>query len=90
MGLVVFRHPSKLLKGRNFERNFEATFVEINLKKKKLLLSWSYSPQKSQVRKYLGAVGKNLDSYSSKYENFILLGDFNVKPAGDERIFEGL
>ena len=55
-----------------------------------MLLSWSYSQQKSQVRKYLGAVGKNLDSYSSKYENFILLGDFNVKPAGDERIFEGL
>ena len=55
-----------------------------------MLLSWSYSPQKPQVRKYLGAVGKNLDSYSSKYENFILLGDFNVKPAGDERIFEGL
>ena len=31
----------------------------------------------------MGAVGKNLDSYSSKYENFILLGDFNVKPTED-------
>ena len=36
MGLVVFRRPSKLLKGRNFEGNFEATFVEINLKKKEI------------------------------------------------------
>ena len=31
----------------------------------------------------MGAVGKNLDSYSSKYENFILLGDFNVEPTED-------
>ena len=28
----------------------------------------------------MGAVGKNLDSYSSKYENFILFGDINVEP----------
>ena len=27
--------------------------------------------------------GKNLDSYSSRYENFILLGDFIVKPTED-------
>ena len=26
---------------------------------------------------------KNLDSYSSRYENFILLGDFIVKPTED-------
>ena len=31
----------------------------------------------------MGAVGKNLDSYSSKYENFILLLDFNVEPTED-------
>ena len=31
----------------------------------------------------MAAVGKNLDSYSSKYENFILLGDFNVEPTED-------
>ena len=29
------------------------------------------------------AVGKNLDSYSSKYENFVLLWDFNVEPTED-------
>ena len=29
------------------------------------------------------AVGKNLDSYSSKYENFILLWNFNVEPTED-------
>ena len=55
-------------------------FVEINLRKKKWLLNCSCNVQKSEIRKYLGAVGKNLDSYSSKYENFILFGDFNAEP----------
>ena len=55
-------------------------FVKINMRKKKWLLSCSYNPKKSEIRKYLRAVGKNLDSYSSKYENFILLGDFNIEP----------
>ena len=55
-------------------------FVEINLRKKKWLLNCSCNGQKSEIRKHLGAVGKNLDSYSSKYENFILFGDINVEP----------
>ena len=58
-------------------------FAEINLRGKKSLLGCSYNPHKSETRKHLGAVGKNLDSYSSKYENFILLGDFNVTPTED-------
>ena len=33
--------PSKLLKGTEFEGNLEAMFVEINLRKKKWLLSCS-------------------------------------------------
>ena len=70
--------PSRLLKVAEFKGNLEAIFVEINLRKKKWLLSCSYNPQKSEIRKHLGAVGKNLDLYSSKYENFILLGDFNA------------
>ena len=71
------------LKGTEFKGNLEAIFVERNLRKKKWLLSCSYNPQKSEIRKHLGAVGKNLDSYSSKNKKFILLGDFNVKPTED-------
>ena len=65
---------------KTFLPNLEAMFLEINLRKSKRLLSCSYNPQKPEIRKHLGTVGKNLDSYSSKYENFILLGGFNVKP----------
>ena len=30
--------------------------------------------------KHLKEIGKNLDNYSSKYDNFILLGDLNSEP----------
>ena len=32
------------------------------------------------MKNHLKAIGKNLDSKSSKYDNFIALGDFNAKP----------
>ena len=37
------------------------------------------NPYESEIRKHLGAVGKNLDSFSSRYENFILVGSFIVE-----------
>ena len=51
-------------------------FVEINIRKKKWLISCSYNPHKSEISKHLKALGMNIDSYSSKYENYILLGRF--------------
>ena len=45
--------PSKLLNGLEFKGNLEAMFVEINLRKKKWLLSCFYNPQKSEIRKHL-------------------------------------
>ena len=80
---VIEDIPSNLLKCTDFKENLEGMFVEINLRKKKWLIICPYNPEKSETRKYLGAVGKNLDSYSSKYEKFILLGDFNVEPTED-------
>ena len=47
----------------------EAMSVEINFRKKKWLPSCTYNPQKSEIRKHLWVVGKNLDSNSSRYEN---------------------
>ena len=72
--------PSKLLK-TNFDENTEAMFVEINIRKKKWLISCSYNPHKSEISKHLKSLGMNIDSYSSKYENYILLGDFNAEPS---------
>ena len=55
-------------------------FIEINLRKKKWLLSVSYNPHKALIGKHLQAVGKNLDLCSGRYENVIIMGDFNAEP----------
>ena len=78
-GIMLFVRediPSKLLSVENFPR--EAFFVEINLMKKKWLLSCSYNPNRESIENYLETLSKSLALYSSSYENLITVGDFNV------------
>ena len=69
--------PSTLL---NFDMSIESFYIEINIRKKKWLLVGTYNPNKSLISNHLKEIGKNLDNYSSKYDNFILLGDLNSEP----------
>ena len=46
-----------------------------------MLLCCSYNPNFSQISFHLNELGKNLDTLTSKYDNTILLGDFNTEPA---------
>lgn len=57
------------------QMRIEGFFVELNLSRKKLHLSCSYN------LKYLNEIGKDLDILTSKYDNIILMGDFNAEPA---------
>ena len=57
----------------------ECSFVEINLRKKKWLLCCSYNPHRNNIKPHLEILSRNLDLYSSLYENIIILGDFNVE-----------
>ena len=64
-------------------------FIEINLRKKKWLLCVSCNPHKALIGKHLQAVGKNLDLCSGRYENDIIMGDFNTEPIEcNGRIYE--
>ena len=54
----------------------EEFFVELNLKRKNWLLWCSYDPKFSQISFHLN----ELDNLTSKYDNIILLGDFNTEP----------
>ena len=56
----------------------EVFYVEINLHKKKWSLSSSYNPNKNTIKSHIVMLHKGLAIYSYKYENFIVLGDFNV------------
>ena len=59
--------------------NIEHIFVEINLRSKKWLISGSYNPNVGLIQNHTVSFSKNLDFYSSKYENFFVLGDFNAE-----------
>ena len=64
----------------NSDMSIESFSIEINIRKKKWLLVCTYNSNKNLISNHLKEIGKNLDNYSSKYDNFILLGDLNSEP----------
>ena len=68
--------PTKLLS--HIFPGVESFFVEINLHKKKWLINCSYNPHKSNIINHLNIISRSLDIHSTKYENIVLLGDFNA------------
>ena len=80
-GILVFIRediPTKLI---DSQMKIEGFFIELNLRRKKWLLCCSYNPKYSQISHHLKEIGKNLDVLTSKYDNIILMGDFNAEPA---------
>ena len=62
------------------DKPIEALFIELNFRKKKCLLSYSYNPNENDISNHLQRLTNSLDLYSAKYENIILIRDFNVSP----------
>ena len=61
----------------------ERFFVEINLRnEKKWLLCCSYNPKKDFITQHLYALSKSIDVLTSKYDNLLVLGDFNAYVEG--------
>ena len=59
------------------DRPIESFYVELNFRYKKWLLNCSYNPKHTSIESSLDFFSKNKDSLSTKYDNFILLGDFS-------------
>ena len=79
-GILVFIRediPSKLVES---QMKIEGFFIELNVRRKKWLLCCSYNPKYSQISHHLKEIGKDLDVLTSKYENIVLMGDFNAEP----------
>ena len=70
--------PCKILRENTAENPIEIFFGEINLRSRKSLLSCSYNPKTNLIAHYLHCIGRGTDSYSSKYDNFVVLGDLNT------------
>ena len=66
--------PSKVLPNINPSDNIQNIFVEINLRSKKWLISGSYNSNVGLIQNHTVNLSKNIDFYSSKYENFIVIG----------------
>ena len=86
--------PSKQLTKHSFSKNVEGLFLEINLRKTKLLFFGGYRSDHETYglskSDFLEQVGFALDKYSS-YEKVLLAGDFNIDVEEDileEFLFE--
>ena len=61
--------------------SIESFYIEINVRKKKWLLVSTHNPiHKNLISNHLKEISENLDNYSSKYDNVILLGDLSLEP----------
>ena len=56
----------------------EKLFIEINLYKKKWFINCFFNSYKSNISKHLDIISRSLDTLSTKYENIVLLGNFNA------------
>ena len=57
----------------------ECIIIEVTISKKKWLVMGIYNPQKSLSSSFLTTLSKNIDHYLPKYDNLVLLGDFNCE-----------
>ena len=58
-------------------KDFEGIFVELNFRKKKILLGCSYDPHKNLISNHLNILGRILDTQMKINDNFVIVGDFN-------------
>ena len=78
--------PSKLLSKHTFTEAMEGLFVEVNLRKSKLLFFGSYRSDHPEfgvsIDDYLNQISLALDKYSG-YDKFLLAGDFNTEETSE-------
>ena len=76
--------PCKEIKIPNLPCNIEALFIEINIRKTRWLVMTGYNPHKENISYFLNHISLSLDQLIAKYENIILLGDFNSEMKEEE------
>ena len=80
--ILYFREdiPSKLISSSCIDNYKEYFLVELNLRKQKWLIICNDNPHKTMIKGYLEYISKEIDSHSSSYDNFLLIGDLNSEP----------
>ena len=73
---------SKLLSIEN--QPVEDFYIEITLWKRKWLICSTYNPHRNSIENHLDSLSKYLVLYSSSYDNYIVIGDFNIEAYSKE------
>ena len=60
------------------KNQMEPFFVEIRIGNSIWLLYCSYNPSKPQIASHIQEISNGIDAYCKKYENVLIMGDFNV------------
>ena len=77
-GILVYIQENIPAKLASEAKTIEGIFIELNFRKKKWLLSCSYNPSKSNIISHLEHLRRSSDFFLANYNNFLLMGDFNV------------
>ena len=79
-GVIIYVRddiPSREITTPNIDISIEGIFLEINLRKSKWLLFGGYNHNKLNIDNFLSKLGLILDQNMCKFDNLLLLGDFN-------------
>ena len=91
-GIIIYvkeNIPSRILNKHNFSKNIEGLFIEINLRKTKLLLFGGYRSEHNiygtKIKDFFHELALSIDTYKN-YDKFLLSGDFNTEPSNKHMI----
>ena len=86
-GLLMYVNEnitSRLLKSHDTPEEIEILCVEINLRKQKWVVLGIYRPPNINDAFFCKHLSRVIDCYSKKYDNFIIMGDFNLEPTDEQ------
>jgi exonuclease III len=86
-GLVIFSRDNLTcyeLKPRTLYPELECTFLEMRIKQNKWLVIVGYNPHKEEIGNFLEKVTTDLDKRLPKYDNLLMIGDWNSAVNEDE------
>ena len=80
-GLLLYVNeslPGKIINSYKFKENSEIIVFEFSVSNKKWLLLGNYRPPSQNDLSFISELNLALNFFSPIYENFVLLGDFNL------------
>ena len=73
--------PSRSLLCNEDCNSIQAIPFEINLRKEKWLVISIYRPPSQNSEYFLNSLTKIIDYFANTYDNYLIMGDFNLEPS---------